>query len=168
MAGEPIAVSTRAKLLAAHRKLLAHSATRGTPLYAATFLRQRKIVLEAGLFEEPCLARLILTHELFHFVWVRLANAARHQFSHVIADEIRSRARGEIGESAGVRKELTMAAACRLQGRMWRDYVCESFCDTAAWLYAGVEDHQSFQLANRWRRGRATWFRHAFSGLWSC
>ena len=30
--------------------------------------------------------------------------------------------------------------------RRWREYCCESFCDTAAWMYSGVERHEEFTL----------------------
>jgi hypothetical protein len=49
-------------------------------------------------------------------------------------------------------------------GRAWRDYVCESFCDTAAWLYSGVRRHPEFTLAPRFRERRAAWFEAAFAG----
>jgi hypothetical protein len=40
----------------------------------------------------------------------------------------------------------------------WRRYACESFCDSAAWLFAGLRDHDEFTLALRFRRQRARWF----------
>ena len=44
--------------------------------------------------------------------------------------------------------------------RSWhrREYCCESFCDTAAWIYSGVRRHEEFTLAGRWRTGRRKWF----------
>ena len=48
--------------------------------------------------------RLILIHEVFHFVWVRLDNGSRREFARVLRKEIKAGARGELGESAAVRK----------------------------------------------------------------
>jgi hypothetical protein len=50
------------------------------------------------------------------------------------------------------------------EGRQWREYVCESFCDTAAWLYGGLRTHDEFTLSPRFRRRRAAWFRQTFDG----
>ena len=41
--------------------------------------------------------RLIIIHELFHFVWIRLGNKGRTQFSELLRDEYKHRARGELG-----------------------------------------------------------------------
>lgn len=103
--------------------------------------------------------RLIVVHEIFHFVWTRLGNRARKNFADLLLLEFARGARGELGESAGVKKsllELQNEWSCN--SRLWREYVCESFCDTAAWLYAGVKRHQSFTLANRWSSRRQNWF----------
>jgi len=61
-------------------------------------------------------------------------------------------ARGELVESSSVKK----TPACT------PDYVCESFCDTAAWLYAGVHHSPDFTLAARWRNFRRSWFEDTF------
>ncbi len=103
--------------------------------------------------------RLIVVHEIFHFAWPRLGNRARKEFADLLRSEIAAGARGELGESAGVKKTLLKAQSeWSSNSRLWREYVCESFCDTAAWLYAGVNSHKSFTLANRWRRRREEWF----------
>jgi hypothetical protein len=39
-----------------------------------------------------------------------------------------------------------------------REYCCESFCDSAAWLYSGIERHAEFTLPARSRRRRQAWF----------
>jgi hypothetical protein len=44
------------------------------------------------------------------------------------------------------------------RNRRWREYCCESFCDTAAWLYAGVARHEEFTLAAPLRAARRKWF----------
>ena len=51
---------------------------------------------------------------------------------------------------------------CRAVAARWRDYLCESFCDTAAWIYSGVRRHPEYTLAARHRNRRAEWFRAAF------
>lgn len=68
---------------------------------------------------------------------------------------------GELGESASFKKAL-------LTPQRWRDYVCESFCDTAAWLYSGVKQHGEFTLARRWREPRKAWFERTFARPRQC
>lgn len=93
----------------------------------------------------------ILTHELFHFVWVRLGNTRRKSWQLLIEAEVNAKARGELGWSAEWRKQTG-----RRSGRPWRDYLCESFCDTAAWFYSR-RSHREFTLAPRFRERRARW-----------
>jgi hypothetical protein len=45
------------------------------------------------------------------------------------------------------------------QSSKWRQYICESFCDTSAWIYSGVKSHEEFTLARRWRTKRCEWFK---------
>jgi hypothetical protein len=112
---------------------------------------------------------LILIHELFHFVWMRLGNGARAEFTDVLLKEWKHGARGELGESSAVRKQLVREGAVTRKARPWRDYVCESFCDTAAWLYAAASDNGVFTLRKRWREGRKAWFEAAANrGVWNC
>ena len=132
----------------------------GQEVHAATFIRQRRIVLDRALLASRAELGRILVHELFHFVWVRLSNAQRHGYAAAIENELEARARGELGWSAEMRKRALASRA----GRAWREYVCESFCDTAAWLYSGVRRHQEFTLAPRFRERRAAWFAAAFAG----
>lgn len=133
----------------------------GRPVYAATFVRKREIVLDLELAGKPRELSRILTHELFHFVWIRLGNPARRSFGDLLQREWKQRARGELGWSAEWRKAaLTRLSQPAAGGRKrWREYVCESFCDTAAWLYSGLRRHPEFTLARRYRAVRAEWFR---------
>jgi len=71
--------------------------------------------------------------------------------------------RGELGWSAEWRKSKLTPLDRRERTRKWREYCCESFCDTAAWLYAGVRTHAEFTLAAAGRAERREWFRK--SGL---
>jgi hypothetical protein len=152
--GDPISVSALPKLSAYRGRLLSGRPGHGTPVYAASFVRQRRIILETELFDDSSALRLVLVHEWFHFVWPRLGNPRRLSYQALLRN---GRERGELGESAAVRKEMARADA-----RYWKDYVCESFCDTAAWIYAGVRDHRTFTLARRWRAARASWFLRNF------
>jgi hypothetical protein len=127
-------------------------------VYAATFIRKRQIVLDQELQRQPRELRRILVHELFHFAWVRLGNPARDSFERLLVRERKKRARGELGWSAEMRKSR---AGVRKVNK-WRDYACESFCDTAAWLYSGLRRHPEFTLAKRHRKLRAEWFHATF------
>ncbi len=104
----------------------------------------------------------MLVHELFHFVWVRLSNRVRWSWEALLVAERRSRARGELGFSAEWRKrELTGADVAR-RNRRWREYACESFCDSAAWAYSDASSPEH-NLALAWRRRRDAWFRNSFT-----
>jgi len=131
----------------------------GQPVYAATFIRKRKIVFDRELEQKPREMARILAHELFHFAWVRLGNPARRSYEALLRREWTQHARGELGWSSESRKS---ALPQRPPVAKWRAYVCESFCDSAAWLYSGVERHSEFTLAERYRRRRAEWFRANF------
>ena len=126
-------------------------------VHAGAFLRRRAIAFDCSRAEFP----RIFAHELFHFVWVRLGNAARFSFEDVLGGELRAGARGELGWSAEWRKRGLRPDDARTRGRRWREYCCESFCDTAAWLYAGAAGHPEFTLVERFRARRRCWFQAA-------
>jgi hypothetical protein len=148
LVGRPVAITILPHLTAYRGKLLSGSPHVGTPVHAATFIRRRKIVLESQLTRRPALLRLITVHEIFHFVWARLSNPARRSYAALIRTEAAAHARGELGESSSMKK----SPACS------SDYICESFCDTAAWLYSGVRRSPDFTLAAHWRKRRRAWF----------
>jgi hypothetical protein len=107
----------------------------GNPAHAASFIRQRLIVLDAGLRRDPAGHARILAHELFHFVWVRLGNPARLEWERAMRTEFENRVSGDAGWSAEWRKTRLTKTDIRGRTRAWREYCCESFCDTAAvWL----------------------------------
>lgn len=133
----------------------------GKPAHAATFLRQRRMVLEEALMADADDFARIFVHELFHFVWLRLGNAKRKSYGGVIADELRRGVQGELGWSAEWRKNKLEALDRKAGRRRWREYCCESFCDTAAWRYAGVKKHGEFTLEPRARKVRGEWFARA-------
>jgi hypothetical protein len=130
-------------------------------VHAGTFLRRRTIVLASELLAQPRELARILIHELYHFVWLRLDNATRNSYEALVAGEFRRRERGELGWSSQWRKEALTAADRRRGTRRWREYLSESFCDTAAWLFGGARRHEEFTLAAADRRRRRKWFRNA-------
>jgi hypothetical protein len=122
--------------------------------HAVTFLRDRRILFDCVRAEFP----RIFVHEVFHFVWLRAGNATRNSFAQILAAEIGRGARGELGWSAEWRKQELTEADRRNRTRRWREYCCESFCDTAAWLFSGIALHDEFTLAKSCRKLRRQWF----------
>lgn len=158
ISGNPISLKFQPVLTAHRGKLLSGIAETGTPVHAASFLRERRIVLDEALCDSDSRLQLILTHEIAHFLWWRLGNRRRREFTALLVRERIHCARGELGESAEVAKESLKRSQESLNTQRGKYYVCESFCDTAAWMYARVPRHESYQLADRWRRLRRVWF----------
>jgi hypothetical protein len=133
----------------------------GTHIAGASIPR-RLILLDATVFARHGEFERVLIHELFHFAWVRLSNQRRRDWEQVLARELREKITGELGWSAEWRKDtLTRSDTLRRTPR-WRRYACESFCDTAAWLFAGLSAHDEFTLGSRTRRKRRQWFHREF------
>jgi hypothetical protein len=128
--------------------------------HAGSFLRERRIAIACTNAEFP----RVFVHEWFHFVWLRAGNPLRRDFEALLAAERRAGARGELGWSAEWRRRALTEQEVSGRSRRWREYCCESFCDTAAWLYAGVAEHPEFTLAVRFRRRRQAWFAQKVSG----
>jgi len=122
--------------------------------HAGSFIEQRRMVIACTRAEFP----RVFVHEWFHFVWRRAGNPLRRDFETLLDQEFRDGARGELGWSAEWRKRALTGPDLRGRSRRWREYCCESFCDTAAWLYAGAARHAEFTLAARFRRRRWAWF----------
>ncbi len=146
--GDPIRVEIR-------RSLGSHMAGASIP--------RRLILLDAAVLARRGEFERILIHELFHFAWVRLSNQKRRAWERVLAGELRDRVRGELGWSAEWRKETLTFADPRFRTPKWRRYACESFCDTAAWMFAALSAHDEFTLAAASRRLRRRWFREQLS-----
>ena len=127
------------------------------PVHGGSFLRERRIALNCSGREFP----RIFVHELAHFVWLRFGNPARRSWEGVLRTERSAGARGELGWSAERRKKELSPAQIRSRHRRWREYCCESFCDTAAWIYSGVRRHPEFTLAQHFRQCRRAWFAKA-------
>jgi hypothetical protein len=130
------------------------------PVHGGSFLRERRIALDCTRAEFP----RIFVHEVAHFIWLRLGNTTRSDYEEVLRAELGARARGELGWSAEWRKNALSADDIASRSRPWREYCCESFCDTAAWLYGGAPGHPEFTLAPRWCAGRRLWFSAALGG----
>src|SRR5215203_2772557 len=127
-----IHVSFRPNLTAYKGKLLSKSPF-GDAVYAGSFLRQRKIVLDEVMLRTPRVLERIFVHEVFHFVWSKLGNRLRASWERLVLQEFASGAEGELGWSAESMKQ-NLSASDRIQRtRRWKDYLCESFCDTAGW-----------------------------------
>jgi hypothetical protein len=124
------------------------------PVHGGSFLRERRIALDCTVSEFP----RAFVHELFHFVWLRAGNGIRHSFEALLMAERHADAGGELGWSAEWRKIELRASDVRARNRRWREYCCESFCDTAAWHYAGLAHHPEFTLETRFCRLRREWF----------
>jgi hypothetical protein len=130
------------------------------PYHAATSIPRRVIQLDRGVLANQGDFERIIIHEIFHFTWVRLSNPIRRDWENVLAAE---RTKGELGWSAEWRK-LKLDPSDRLQrSPKWRRYARESFCDSAAWLFAELERHDEFTLPVRSRRVRKAWFQRNFA-----
>jgi hypothetical protein len=136
--------------------------TLGSHLAGASIPR-RLILLDAAVLARRGEFERILIHELFHFVWVRLSNQKRIAWEQVLAGELRKSVKGELGWSSEWRKAVLTRVDARLRTPKWRRYACESFCDSAAWMFAGLRAHDEFTLAAASRRLRRRWFTEQFS-----
>jgi hypothetical protein len=123
---------------------------------AGSFLRKREIVLDRELLTNARELTRIVVHEVFHFVWRRLGNSTRRDWEHLLRNELAANVGGEAGWSAQWRKTELRARDIRQRTRRWREYVCEGFCDTAAWLFTGQHREMTLDPANR--KPRRRWF----------
>jgi len=147
MTGQPVQIEIRPALRDLHGAV-----------HAGAFLRERRIAFDAGLADDRREFARIFVHEVFHFAWVRLGNARRWSYEALLVEELQRRGRGELGWSAEWRRRALEPDDARRRTRRWREYVCESFCDTAAWMYSGVRAHREYTLARRFRDRRRRWF----------
>ncbi len=135
----------------------------GQEVHAASFIHKREIVLESGLAAHPSELARVVAHELFHFIWLHAGNPIRRSYERVLETEAVRQAWGELGWSAESRKRSLKVGDRLRRSRRWREYVCESFCDSAAWLLAGLRAHEEFTLTLRHRRARREWFRRTLA-----
>jgi hypothetical protein len=150
MEGRPVRLEIRREI-----------ADRHGPVHAGAFIRERRIAFDADLAADPQEFARIFVHEVFHFVWLRLGNPRRWSYEALLRDEMRGGARGELGWSAEWRKQALAARDAARRTQRWREYVCESFCDTAAWIFSGVPAHREYTLARRFRERRRQWFKES-------
>jgi len=123
-------------------------------VHASAFLHDRKILFDCHRREFT----RVFVHEIFHFVWLRLGNAQRWSYEDLLGDEFAAQAQGELGWSAEWRKNALTGGDRPNRTRRWREYCCESFCDSAAWLYSGRKNHDEFTLPLQFRSFRQDWF----------
>lgn len=126
----------------------------GQPIHAASFLRERRMVLDEDLRSDPGELARIALHEIFHFAWIRLNNAERRRWEQLLKEEIAAGVRGELGWSAEMRRNALRREDVRRRTRRWREYICESFCDSAAWAFGALRSHSEFTLPVRIRTAR--------------
>jgi hypothetical protein len=156
--GKKIHVCLRQKLTA-HRGMLLSRSSKGIPVYAGCFLGKRQIVLDDSMLRTPNVLARIFLHEIFHFVWWRLGTPLRRSFEALIREEIRNKATGEMGWSAECQKlGLTKGDELR-RTRRWWDYLCESFCDTAAWSFGNKRPSCELTLHKKFRAVRHRWMK---------
>lgn len=139
-------------------RLVAEPRGRCGAVDGGSFLRERRIVLDAGLVRRPGEFSRVLVHELFHFAWLRLGNPLRRSWESLLDAECAAGVPGELGWSAEWRKRELLPRHRSARTRRWREYCCESYCDTAAWLFAGVRSHSDFTLPPPFRARRREWF----------
>lgn len=139
--------------LTAHRGKMESGSGRGREVHAASFPRQRLVFLDEALLSDSDELARILVHELFHFVWIRLGNQRRWEYEALVRGD-----RKELGWSSEQWLERLTRRDREQRTKRWRIYVCESFCDTAAYLLSGVVDHDEYTLPRRQRQRRARWF----------
>lgn len=142
--------------LRASRGKLVSGGKSGSAVHACSFIRERKIILDSELLAHAPELMRILTHELFHFVWRKLDNATRLSWEGLVRRQLSSA--GELGWSAEWRKQAVTSADGDARNRRWREYLCESFCDSAAWYYSGGARHPEHTLPAKYRRARREWF----------
>jgi hypothetical protein len=159
--GAPFTVSFVPGLRSSRRNLYSGGRV-GQEVHAASSIPQRRIVFDKALLSSRAELRRIATHELFHFAWIRLGNPRRREWERLLVDEQKLRARGELGWSAEWRKGALTAADRTRRTPAWREYACESFCDTAAWILTGAHRHREATLAPRHSVRRMAWFVRLF------
>ena len=157
LSGRQIHVSFKPGLTAHRGKLLSKS-IKGDAVYAGCFLRKRRIVMDDDMLRTPRILERIFVHEVFHFVWLRLGALVRASYEELVSAELDRAARGELGWSSESLKLKVTGTDRAERSRRWRDYICESFCDTAGWLFGSTRQYSEMTLARRYRDARRRWF----------
>jgi hypothetical protein len=79
-------------------------------------------------------------------VWWKLARARRAEYEALIRDEVARDIPGEMGWSSEWRKRELRRQDWLGNARPLREYLCESFCDTAAACLVGLTRHDEMTL----------------------
>jgi hypothetical protein len=159
-AGDPITIEFRPRLRAWRGKLVC-GGERGTQVHAGSFLRERRIVVDSALLKQVKERERIVAHEIFHFVWWKLGRGRRAGYEELVRAE---RGRGEMGWSAEWRRKELGAEDWESRSRRLKDYLCESFCDTAAACLLEFEKHQEITLPKSRRLARRRWLEENLGG----
>jgi len=146
-------------MLTAWKGELLSRSHKGDAVYAGSFLRKRRIVLEEQMLKTPRILERIFVHEVFHFVWSRLGRELRDAYEKLILGEFHREVRGELGWSAESMKLKLSSADRRARNRRWKDYLCESFCDTAGWMFGTANRYSEMTLDRVSRDERRRWMR---------
>jgi hypothetical protein len=137
---------------------------KGDAVYAGSFLRRRSIVLEQQMVKTPRVLERIFVHEVFHFVWSRLPRQLRESYDRLIREELKRSVKGELGWSAESMKLALTTEDIADGNRRWKDYLCESFCDTAGWMYGSASRYTEMTLDRRSRDLRRRWVEEHLEG----
>ncbi len=156
VSGEPILVEFRPNLRAFRGKLLSLEA-RGQEVHAASFLPERRIVLDSALLRNPGERDRILAHEIAHFIWWKAGSVRRQQYRELVIEELVAGVPGEMGWSAESRKVRLGERHRREATRSFREYLCESFCDTVSACILSLSIHDEITLPKRERDRRLRW-----------
>jgi hypothetical protein len=148
-AGDPIRVEFRSNLRA--------------DFHAATFLHRRLILLDQALLRDKGESERILAHEIFHFVWWK-GPLIRKDYEVLIRREFAAGSPGEMGWSADWRKQALRTGDVRNNSRRFREYLCESFCDSCACLLLGISQHEEITLPASARKIRRRFFEANLAG----
>ena len=149
-------IDFRPNLHARRGKMVAGRLASGEAIHAGALLSKRRVTFDSGLLDDAPELMRIMAHELFHFVWRRLDNATRLDWEQLLASE---RTRFDLGWSAESRRRAMTREDVRLRTKRWREYCCEAFSDTAAWIFSSGLPHDEFSLPTAARQERRRWFR---------
>jgi hypothetical protein len=150
--GEPIPIEFRSNLRAGRDEV-----------HASTHLHRRLILLDIALLKNPRERDRILAHEIFHFVWWK-APLLRAAYSALIQEELSAGATGEMGWSAEWRKVALKRNDVQQHSGRFRDYLCESFCDTCACFLLNIKRHPEITLRAKFRGTRGNFFAANLAG----
>lgn len=159
--GKPIEVSYLDAPRSRRGKLV-DGGEHGFALDGCSFIRERRIVLASYLRDKKAEHDRVLLHELFHFVWVRLGNPARREYERIIRAEYQAGVGGELGWPSLEAKTRLRTGPKDRNDPLWRDYLCESFCDSAAWLMLERPRSNNVTLPPRSRQPRVRWLERLF------